>query len=130
MPPESNVESTLIWYKGNDEKNWKYWADEIDRFLEGERLLKCNFDSEGLCLLEFAEYKKPGQTAGSGQNKVVCDFNNPPPEGKTCDVPIRNWSPCVSENNYNYHKNGPCIFLKLNKVQNPQILKKKICTVK
>lgn len=36
MPPESNVESTLIWYKGNDEKNWKYWADEIDRFLEGQ----------------------------------------------------------------------------------------------
>lgn len=36
MPPESNVESTLIWYKGNDEKNWKYWADELDRFLEGE----------------------------------------------------------------------------------------------
>jgi len=63
-----------------------------------------------------AEYKKPGQAAGAGQNKVICDYNNPPADGKVCDVPISNWSPCVSENNYNYHKGGPCIFLKLNKV--------------
>lgn len=38
MPPESNVESTLIWYKGSDPKNYKYWTEEIDKFLEGEYL--------------------------------------------------------------------------------------------
>jgi hypothetical protein len=36
MPPESNVESTLIWYRGNDERNYKYWTDELDKFLEGK----------------------------------------------------------------------------------------------
>jgi sodium/potassium-transporting ATPase subunit beta len=37
MPPESNVESTLIWYRGNDEQNYKYWTDELDKFLEGKQ---------------------------------------------------------------------------------------------
>lgn len=35
MPPESNVESTLIWYKGDNPDNYKYWTNEIDNFLEG-----------------------------------------------------------------------------------------------
>lgn len=34
MPPESNVESTLIWYKGSDPNNYKYWTEEIDKFLK------------------------------------------------------------------------------------------------
>lgn len=37
MPPESNVESTLIWYRGNDEENYKYWTEELDKFLEGKK---------------------------------------------------------------------------------------------
>jgi sodium/potassium-transporting ATPase subunit beta len=42
MPPESNVESTLIWYKGSDEKNWKYWTEELDNFLESKlQLITC-----------------------------------------------------------------------------------------
>jgi hypothetical protein len=36
MPPESNVESTLIWYKAN-EQNYKYWTDELDKFLAGKQ---------------------------------------------------------------------------------------------
>lgn len=36
MPPESNVESTLIWFKGSNPDNYKYWTEEIDRFLEGK----------------------------------------------------------------------------------------------
>lgn len=37
MPPESNVESTLIWYKASDEGNYLHWTRELDRFLEGEQ---------------------------------------------------------------------------------------------
>jgi hypothetical protein len=36
MPPESNVESTLIWYKASDKDNIKYWTDEIDTFLKSK----------------------------------------------------------------------------------------------
>lgn len=42
MPPESNVESTLIWYEKNNANNSKYWVDEIDSFLDGE--MNNNFD--------------------------------------------------------------------------------------
>lgn len=37
MPPESNVESTLIWYKASDEGNWLHWTRALDDFLDGER---------------------------------------------------------------------------------------------
>jgi hypothetical protein len=51
MPPESNVESTLIWYKGNDEDNYKYWTNELDKFLEGKQSYlywnKCHCKGKG-----------------------------------------------------------------------------------
>ena len=34
MPPESNVESTLVWYKASSEENMKYWVDELDAQLK------------------------------------------------------------------------------------------------
>lgn len=33
MPPESNVESTLIWYKSSDRGNIEYWQKELKKFL-------------------------------------------------------------------------------------------------
>jgi sodium/potassium-transporting ATPase subunit beta len=39
MPPESNVESTLIWYQKSNSKNSEYWVSEIEKFLEGEKEL-------------------------------------------------------------------------------------------
>lgn len=38
MPPESNVESTLIWYEKNNPNNTKYWVEEIGSFLDGKSL--------------------------------------------------------------------------------------------
>ena len=40
MPPESNVESTLIWYQKNNPNNTKYWVDELNRFLKGNFMSK------------------------------------------------------------------------------------------
>lgn len=49
--------------------------------------------------------------------KQNCDYNDTPDSpDKVCKVDISSWSPCVKENNYNYHNAAPCIFLKLNKV--------------
>lgn len=61
-------------------------------------------------------YRVPGLTPGRGQNIYHCDYQQPPPKGQVCDVDIKSWSPCVQENNYNYHKSAPCVFLKLNKI--------------
>lgn len=64
----------------------------------------------------FAAYKTPGSISGRGQNIYNCDYGQEPPRGQVCDVDIKSWAPCVQENNYNYHRSAPCIFLKLNKI--------------
>lgn len=66
--------------------------------------------------LIFTDYITPGSIPGLGANINKCDYNQPPPPGKVCDVDVKNWYPCTKENKYNYHKSAPCIFLKLNKV--------------
>uniref|UniRef100_A0A4Y0BGJ8 Sodium/potassium-transporting ATPase subunit beta n=1 Tax=Anopheles funestus TaxID=62324 RepID=A0A4Y0BGJ8_ANOFN len=96
LPSEDNVESTLIWYKGTDEKNYNMWTNALDDFLQ--------------------DYRTPGQVSGRGQNIYNCDYNQPPPKGMVCDVDIKQYGPCTLENHYNYHKSAPCIFLKLNKI--------------
>lgn len=66
--------------------------------------------------INFSDYITPGSIPGLGANINKCDYNQPPPPGKVCDVDVKNWYPCTKENKYNYHKSAPCIFLKLNKV--------------
>ncbi|CAO1378504.1 unnamed protein product [Diamesa serratosioi] len=97
MPPESNVESTLVWFAAADDKNTKYWTEEIDTFL--------------------TTYHHQDEDENKG-NRVDCDFESPPPEGKVCRVDVTMFSPCTTENRYNYPKGSPCVFLKLNKIFN------------
>ncbi|CAH1391585.1 unnamed protein product [Nezara viridula] len=94
MPPESHVESTLVWYKISD-NNYATWTTKLDDFLK--------------------PYREPdSQWEALKQN---CDYNDTPDSpDKVCKVDISSWSPCVKENNYNYHNAAPCIFLKLNKI--------------
>lgn len=64
----------------------------------------------------FTVYRKPGLTPGRGQNIYNCDYDRPPNENQVCDVVVKDWFPCTQENNFNYHKSAPCVFIKLNKV--------------
>jgi len=96
MPPVDNVESTLIWYKGTDLIQYEHWTRSLEKFLE--------------------VYRKPGLTPGRGQNIYNCDYDRPPNENQVCDVNVKDWFPCTQENNFNYHKSAPCVFIKLNKI--------------
>ncbi|XP_057339363.1 sodium/potassium-transporting ATPase subunit beta-2-like [Microplitis mediator] len=96
MPPSSNVESTLIWFKGTDPENYKHWVDELTEFL--------------------GEYKKLGSTAGLGAHITDCDYHKLPVPDQVCVVNVRQWHPCTQENFFGYHKSGPCVFIKLNKI--------------
>lgn len=96
LPPADNVESTLIWYTGSKYDQYKHWTNSLDDFL--------------------AVYKTPGLTPGRGANIIDCNYEKPPPPGRVCDVTISSWAPCTQENNYNYHRSAPCVFLKLNKI--------------
>lgn len=36
MPPESNVESTLVWFEASNDKNTEYWIGALNEFLMSE----------------------------------------------------------------------------------------------
>ncbi|KAJ8920639.1 hypothetical protein NQ315_004778 [Exocentrus adspersus] len=98
MPPESNVESTLIWYKSSDKGNVQYWQNQLKLFLT-----KYNKDNK----LQTVEPCTP--------------FQNATAPGKVCDVSMtKSWHPCLEETGFGFEdpKGGPCIFLKLNKIYN------------
>jgi hypothetical protein len=42
-PPVDNVESTLIWYRGTDRKQYQHWTNSLEKFLEGKHTLCYNF---------------------------------------------------------------------------------------
>lgn len=96
MPPDANVESTLIWFKGSDENNYMKWVNATAEFL--------------------ADYRKPGSAPGRGEHISSCDYGRGPPRDEYCIVSVDDWVPCVRKNYYNYHKSGPCVFLKLNRI--------------
>lgn len=96
MPSESNVESTLIWYKASDQGNYLHWTRELDKFLE--------------------EYKEAQTGTLYHDQRTRCDHNNAAPSGKVCDVNMSNFGQCTKQNQYGYAKSAPCIFLKLNKI--------------
>ncbi|KAL9875023.1 sodium/potassium-transporting ATPase subunit beta-2 [Glossina fuscipes] len=93
MPPEANVESTLIWYEASRRDNFQYWVDETKKFLKSYDNLP-------------------------RKNQVNCSFEQPPPDGKVCSFEITQFSPCTEQNDFGYNLPRPCIFLKLNKIYN------------
>lgn len=68
------------------------------------------------------EYRKKGSGSGEttgAENRVACNPNTGARdlgEKQVCDVPVDEFHPCTSANQYNYEEAGPCVFLKLNKV--------------
>ncbi|XP_063244574.1 sodium/potassium-transporting ATPase subunit beta-2-like isoform X1 [Bacillus rossius redtenbacheri] len=97
MPPEENVESTLIWYRASD-KNYEHWTKELTNFLSG--------------------YKTKNLLESGGDNRVVCNYNMAPDPKSVCAVELEKFGACIEENNYGFPTSSPCIFLKLNKIFN------------
>jgi len=97
MPPEDNIESTLIWFRHGNRGNWQYWADELHSFLlpyedgrqDGEHFAACS----------------PSMSEEQRQNKV-------------CKVPINEFSKgmCMPAYNYGYRFGQPCIAIKINRI--------------
>jgi len=110
MPPESNVESTLISFEAADEKNTDYWISSLDEFLE----IYSFFDHE------------------TDRQRMDCDWgnnmnNNPNTNmNKVCRVSLEDFGPCTLSNKYGYRIGSPCVFLKLNRIYNwkPQFVNK------
>ncbi|XP_050504173.1 sodium/potassium-transporting ATPase subunit beta-2-like isoform X2 [Diabrotica virgifera virgifera] len=96
--PEKNEESTLIWFQGSNKTSYSYWVENILKFLD--------------------KYYVPSKIAkGNGQIKT-CSHHDYPTSGEVCEVDVRDWEECNRDQFFNYHKNSPCIFIKLNKIYN------------
>ncbi|XP_050301461.1 sodium/potassium-transporting ATPase subunit beta-2 isoform X2 [Anthonomus grandis grandis] len=94
--PNSNLESTLIWFKGSNKTNYQPWVDNLNQFLD--------------------RYYTPTKIAkGSGTVKP-CTHSDFPRNDEVCEVEIRDWKECTKDHLYDYHRSSPCIFLKLNKI--------------
>lgn len=69
-----------------------------------------------MCVFFSLEYYVPSKIAkGNGQIKT-CSNSEYPKEGEVCEVDVRDWGDCNRDQFFNYHKNSPCIFLKLNRI--------------
>ncbi|KAK2705623.1 sodium/potassium-transporting ATPase subunit beta isoform X2 [Artemia franciscana] len=94
MPPEAQVDSTLIQFKHGIKGDWQYWVHSLTEFLEPYETL-----------------------TSSGQEFTNCDFDKPPQEGKACNFNVELLGDhCTKENNFGYELGKPCVLIKLNKI--------------
>lgn len=71
-----------------------------------------------MIFISTAAYRRRGEEVVGSQNRQHCDYDSRPSEGKVCEIDISSYNPCTTDNEYNYKKSAPCIFLKLNKIFN------------
>ncbi|XP_064455533.1 sodium/potassium-transporting ATPase subunit beta-like [Ornithodoros turicata] len=94
-PPESTVDSTLIYFKAGSGGTWKYWVDDIVDFTKDYR----RQDSDG-------------------EHVQTCGFAGPrASKDKACKFSLEDISAnCSEAQNYGYEYGQPCVLLKLNKI--------------
>ncbi|XP_065163804.1 sodium/potassium-transporting ATPase subunit beta-2-like isoform X1 [Atheta coriaria] len=96
MPTDDNAESTLIWFEGSNKTNYVKWVDNLMGYLD--------------------KYYTPGKTEKGTASIRRCSYTHPPQRGQVCDFDVRLWEECSPDKFFNYHRNAPCIFLKLNRI--------------
>lgn len=96
MPTQDNIESTLIWFQASNKTNYLKWVDNLKGFLD--------------------KYYTPGKLEKGTATTTGCTYEQFPKPGEVCNVDVTGWSKCGREKFFDYHRNSPCIFLKLNKI--------------
>ncbi|CRK90570.1 CLUMA_CG004272, isoform A [Clunio marinus] len=102
MPPDSNVESTLVWFESDNPDNTAYWIGALNEFLS----------------TYTTEPKDPELAKDFKARREDCTGKEHPTPGNVCKVDLSKFGPCVNENAFGYSKKAPCVFLKLNKIFN------------
>jgi len=98
-PKPDNVESTLIWFKRDNEKDVKYWADYLNNTITND-------------------YEHKGGNS-DGQNLVNCDANRKRARDEACIFDPRDLSTkCQKEDSFGYQQGKPCVLIKMNKMIN------------
>jgi len=98
MPdPDQSADSTLIWFSRSDDEGYKFWTNQLDKYVK--------------------EIETGKATEGS-QNLQSCTFDNgkKAEDTKACQVDVAKFEECNSGNFFGYNKGEPCILIKLNKI--------------
>jgi len=91
---DSNVESTLIWYKRGEGNDGSFWSKQLEDFIK--------------------DYENP---SGTSKNSRPCDKDHPADAEKWCNIVLQGGNnTCNKENQFGYLKGEPCILIKLNKI--------------
>lgn len=96
MPDDPDISGTAIEYRAANKTSVKEWVERLDNFL--------------------APYRNHELLPGGGKNQVPCDFDTKLNPGQVCEVDVKQFTPCTSEQGYSYNKSAPCVFVKLNKI--------------
>ncbi|KAK9872950.1 hypothetical protein WA026_020302 [Henosepilachna vigintioctopunctata] len=94
--PDNNEESTLIWLQGSNKTNYEKWKINLLSYLD--------------------KYYTPGKIEKGNIPVKRCSYGEKLVRGQVCDVDVRKWDPCTPDNHFDYPRNAPCIFLKLNRI--------------
>lgn len=97
MPPNSSVESTLVFFRHGGSGNWKGFVDRLDSYL--------------------TPYKKIDER--DDKNLVECNFDElKPGQGQYCKVKANDLmkEQCTLDTNYGFETGTPCLLLKLNRI--------------
>lgn len=103
MPPNKQIESTLIWFRhGDSNGNWQDWVKRLEDHM--------------------TDYKNETYAADLGAHSVECGDKGQiaPGEGGVCkiDQDALFDGRCKNETDYGFKEGKPCIMIKLNKIFN------------
>jgi len=100
-PPDSKIESTLIWFTSGKHGNYKHWVDSLDDYVK--------------------PYKKSTEASiGAGEAITSCGAG-PAEKGKFCPFIYKEAfkdvaTNCTADDQYGYDKGQPCVLVKINKI--------------
>jgi len=104
MPPNKNIESTLIWFRHGERwaDQWQPWVQRLEDHLK--------------------DYKNPNYAGEKEGRAVECgdQGQDKPGEGSVCKIDQQSLfqGPCKNESAYGFKEGKPCILIKLNKIFN------------
>lgn len=99
MPdPDKSADSTLIWFRRKDAKDYQFWSKQLEKFVD--------------------EIDTAASPTGGSVNLQSCTLAN----GKkanthsACKVDVQHFQACQKNNDFGYRLAEPCILIKLNKI--------------
>lgn len=94
---EDNADSTLIWFRHTDPKEYKFWSDQLGEFVN-----------------KVEEIQK--EAGVDKTHSCTLGTENTTSRNKSCLIDLKQFGACTKENDFGYGQGKPCFIIKLNKI--------------